>query len=213
MVGTELQEGTVICLDPKPLPASNQHHSLVFQLPNNPPQLRRSFDALDHDHDGFITSAGACAASTLTLNPTLKPSRLMHEAMHAGAEYVTALHNLPRGVADVLLDLYCVCVGGGKTRGKQGSPMRCPSLAARVICQINKTPTSKTLNPKSIKPKQSSLFRLTHLTGSDLLSLQQQLLGQHHITKELAEEMMSEVSSCISDAHDGKMDYQEVRDH
>jgi hypothetical protein len=30
------------------------------------------------------------------------------------------------------------------------------------------------------------------------------------MTKELAEEMMSEVSSCISDQHDGKMDYQEV---
>lgn len=49
------------------------------------------------------------------------------------------------------------------------------------------------------------------ITSSDLLHLQQHLLGQHHMTKELADDMMSEVSSCISDAHDGKMDYQEVR--
>eukprot|EP00775_Hariotina_reticulata_P010807 gene10807-10963_t len=47
------------------------------------------------------------------------------------------------------------------------------------------------------------------ITSADLLNLQQQLMGQHHMTKELAEEMMSEVSSCISDQHDGKMDYQE----
>jgi Ca2+-binding EF-hand superfamily protein len=48
------------------------------------------------------------------------------------------------------------------------------------------------------------------ITSADLLNLQQQLLGEHHITKELAEEMMSEVSSCIDDSHDGKMNYQEV---
>jgi hypothetical protein len=48
------------------------------------------------------------------------------------------------------------------------------------------------------------------ITSADLLNLQQQLLGEHHITKELAEEMMSEVSSCIDESHDGKMNYQEV---
>jgi hypothetical protein len=32
----------------------------------------------------------------------------------------------------------------------------------------------------------------------------------HIITKELAEEMMSEVSSCIDEPHDGKMNCQEV---
>ena len=42
------------------------------------------------------------------------------------------------------------------------------------------------------------------------MNLQQQLLGQHHMTKELAEDMMSEVSTCISDRHDGKMDFEEV---
>jgi hypothetical protein len=30
------------------------------------------------------------------------------------------------------------------------------------------------------------------------------------MTKELAEDMMSEVSTCISDTHDGKMDFEEV---
>lgn len=49
------------------------------------------------------------------------------------------------------------------------------------------------------------------ITSADLLNLQQQLLGQHHMTKELAEDMMSEVSTCISDTHDGKMDFEEVR--
>jgi hypothetical protein len=49
------------------------------------------------------------------------------------------------------------------------------------------------------------------ITSADLLNLQQQLLGQHHMTKELAEDMMSEVSTCISDTHDGKMDFDEVR--
>lgn len=49
------------------------------------------------------------------------------------------------------------------------------------------------------------------ITSIDLLNLQQQLLGQHHMTKELAEDMMSEVSTCISDTHDGKMDFEEVR--
>lgn len=29
--------------------------------------------------------------------------------------------------------------------------------------------------------------------------------------KELAKDMMSEVSTCISDTHDGKMDFEEVR--
>lgn len=48
------------------------------------------------------------------------------------------------------------------------------------------------------------------ITCADLLNLQQQMLGEHHITKELAEEMMSEVSSCIDEAHDGMMNYQEV---
>lgn len=48
------------------------------------------------------------------------------------------------------------------------------------------------------------------ITSADLLNLQQQLLGQHHMTKELAEDMMSEVSTCISDIHDGKMDFEEV---
>jgi Ca2+-binding EF-hand superfamily protein len=48
------------------------------------------------------------------------------------------------------------------------------------------------------------------ITSADLLNLQQQMLGEHHITKELAEEMMSEVSSCIDESHDGKMNYQEV---
>lgn len=48
------------------------------------------------------------------------------------------------------------------------------------------------------------------ITSADLLNLQQQLLGQHHMTKELAEDMMSEVSTCISDTHDGKMDFEEV---
>jgi Ca2+-binding EF-hand superfamily protein len=48
------------------------------------------------------------------------------------------------------------------------------------------------------------------ITSADLLNLQQQLLGEHHMTKELAEEMMSEVSSCIDESHDGKMNYQEV---
>lgn len=49
------------------------------------------------------------------------------------------------------------------------------------------------------------------ITSADLVNLQQQLLGQHHMTKELAEDMMSEVSTCISDTHDGKMDFEEVR--
>jgi len=49
------------------------------------------------------------------------------------------------------------------------------------------------------------------ITSADLLNLQQQLLGQHHMTKELAEDMMSEVSTCISDTHDGRMDFEEVR--
>jgi Ca2+-binding EF-hand superfamily protein len=49
------------------------------------------------------------------------------------------------------------------------------------------------------------------ITSADLFNLQQQLLGQHHMTKELAEDMMSEVSTCISDTHDGKMDFEEVR--
>ncbi|KAF8065772.1 CPK1 [Scenedesmus sp. PABB004] len=47
------------------------------------------------------------------------------------------------------------------------------------------------------------------ITCADLLHLQQQLLGQHHITPALAEEMMSEVSSCIDEAHEGKMTYTE----
>lgn len=47
------------------------------------------------------------------------------------------------------------------------------------------------------------------ITSADLVNLQQQLLGQHHMTKELAEDMMSEVSTCISDTHDGKMDFEE----
>lgn len=48
------------------------------------------------------------------------------------------------------------------------------------------------------------------ITSADLLNLQQQLMGEHHMTKELADEMMSEVSTCISDTHDGKMDFEEV---
>lgn len=53
-------------------------------------------------------------------------------------------------------------------------------------------------------------MRFGWLLATDLLNLQQQLLGQHHITRELAEDMMSEVSTCISDTHDGKMDFEEV---
>lgn len=48
------------------------------------------------------------------------------------------------------------------------------------------------------------------ITSADLLNLQQQLLGQHHMTRELAEDMMSEVSDCISDTHERKMDFEEV---
>ncbi|WIA37170.1 hypothetical protein OEZ86_014127 [Tetradesmus obliquus] len=144
-------------------------------------RLKEAFYAMDEDGDGHLTPAELTHAlrSTDALAKSGFAAEIPPEALE---ELIAASDLYGEGYVDV------------------------DEFLAAMLANSNYTKTKDAL--------RRSFDALDHdhdgfITSADLLNLQQQLLGEHHITKELADEMMSEVSSCIDEAHDGKMTYQE----
>eukprot|EP00878_Enallax_costatus_P010384 GHUV01010837.1.p1 GENE.GHUV01010837.1~~GHUV01010837.1.p1 ORF type:complete len:453 (+),score=145.23 GHUV01010837.1:840-2198(+) len=144
-------------------------------------RLKEAFHTLDVDGDGHLSPAELTKAlrSTGSLSKSGLAAEIDQEALE---ELIAASDLYGEGYVDV------------------------DEFLAAMLANSNWSRTKDAL--------RRSFEALDHdhdgfITSSDLLHLQQHLLGQHHMTKELADEMMSEVSSCIDEAHDGKMDYQE----